>query len=153
VASDINGNFPYKMDPKYRVSVPASWRPLLGDSFQLMEAERKDQPMIIVLTEADYNERLRLIREFEGVDEATKREAEGMFHSRCRPAAINDQGKMLVPKDLAEYAGVQAGAPVVLEGRGQHFAIWSPEKFKLVQESVSKDEKIKQLALKTGVFS
>lgn len=153
MAPDINGNYSYKMDPKFRVSVPALWRPLLGENFQLMKAKRREQPMIIVLTEADYNERLRLIREFEGADAAAKRETEGMFHSMCRPASINDQGKMLVPKDLAEYAGIQAGAPVVLEGRGQHFAIWNPENYEVAQERVNEDEMIKEMAERLGVFS
>jgi len=42
---------------------------------------------------------------------------------------INDQGKLLVPKDWSERAGLDAGGSVVLLGLGQHFEIWSPENY------------------------
>jgi DNA-binding transcriptional regulator/RsmH inhibitor MraZ len=52
----------------------------------------------------------------------------------CREASLNDQGKLLVPKDLSEKAGIIADSDVVLAGRGIHFEIWSKENFELVLE-------------------
>jgi DNA-binding transcriptional regulator/RsmH inhibitor MraZ len=43
----------------------------------------------------------------------------------CRVASVNDQGKLLVPKDLSEAAGIAAESEVVLAGRGLHFEVWS----------------------------
>jgi DNA-binding transcriptional regulator/RsmH inhibitor MraZ len=47
----------------------------------------------------------------------------------CREATLNEQGKLLVPKDLSEKAGIEADSDVVLAGRGIHFEIWSKKNF------------------------
>ena len=151
VALDINGNYPYKMDPKFRVSVPAPWRPLLGENFQLLKADRMDEPMIIVLTEDDYRDRLRLLQEDDQIEEGMKRMIRGDFHARCRPAVMNDQGKLLVPKEWAEYASIEAGGSVLLEGRGKHFEIWNPESYETAKKRV--EEKTKAVVDRLGIFS
>ncbi len=52
----------------------------------------------------------------------------------CREATLNDQGKLLVPKDLSEKAGITADSDVMLAGRGIHFEIWSKTNFDKVLE-------------------
>ena len=45
----------------------------------------------------------------------------------CREASVNDQGKLLVPKELSEGAGISAESEVMLVGRGLHFEVWNKE--------------------------
>jgi DNA-binding transcriptional regulator/RsmH inhibitor MraZ len=61
----------------------------------------------------------------------------------CREVTLNDQGKLLVPKDLSEKAGILAEAEVMLVGRGIYFEIWSKANFDVVlaiESRVEEDE-------------
>ena len=53
----------------------------------------------------------------------------GKLSMLCREASLNEQGKLLVPKDLSEKAGIAAESDVMLAGRGMHFEIWSKANF------------------------
>ena len=46
-----------------------------------------------------------------------------------REATVNEQGKLLIPKDLSERAGIDPESDVVLAGRGMNFEIWSKTNF------------------------
>jgi DNA-binding transcriptional regulator/RsmH inhibitor MraZ len=127
VSRHLSGYYPYKMDSKYRVSIPVDWRPAPGETLRLLITKRLELPVVSVLTDEDYEERLRIVDEAENMTPAKKRRIKGMLHSRCRSAAINEQGKLLVPKDWSERVGIKAGEPVVLLGLGQHFEIWNQE--------------------------
>ncbi len=132
---------PFKMDPKFRVSVPTAWRPEPGASLFLLFSRENDMPVVKVLSQEAYDEKVALIQ---GCDKtpAEKGKMLGKLAMLCREASLNDQGKLLVPKDLSEKAGIAADADVVLAGRGIHFEIWSKENFdtKLDLET-SEDEK------------
>ena len=49
----------------------------------------------------------------------------GRLAMLCRVASVNEQGKLLVPKELSEAAGISAESEVVLAGRDLHFEVWS----------------------------
>jgi DNA-binding transcriptional regulator/RsmH inhibitor MraZ len=66
----------------------------------------------------------------------------GSLSARPRPAknivlappALNDQGKLPIPKDLGETVGLAPDAEVVLARRGEPFEIWNKAKFDTVLE-------------------
>jgi len=124
---------PFKMDPKFRVSIPVAWRPEGGASLLLLFSKQYDMPLVKVLSQEAYDEKVELIRNSDKTP-AEKGQTLGKLAMLCREASLNEQGKLLVPKDLSEKAGIAAESDVVLAGRGIHFEIWSKENFEKVLE-------------------
>jgi MraZ protein len=118
------GYTPYKMDPKYRVSIPTGWRPTSGEVLYLLSSKTHDMPVIKVLSQLAFDERVKIVNDSD-LTPAKKTAKLGQLSMLCRVASVNDQGKLLVPKDLSEAAGIAAESEVVLAGRGMHFEVWS----------------------------
>jgi len=140
------GFHPYKMDPKFRVSIPTSWRPVPGAVLFLLFSKEHEMSVVKVLSEEAYNEKVELIK---GSDKtpAKKGELLGKLAMLCREATLNDQGKLLVPKDLSEKAGITSDSEVVLAGRGIHFEVWSKSNFERVLEIETADEEDDDLGI------
>lgn len=137
---------PFKMDPKFRVSVPGAWRPEAGASLFLLFSKEHDMPVVKVLSQQAYDEKVELIK---GSDKtpAEKGKMLGKLAMLCREASLNDQGKLLVPKDLSEKAGIAADSDVMLAGRGIHFEIWSKANFDTVLEIETSQEENDDLGI------
>ena len=119
---------PFKMDPKFRVSIPSAWRPEAGASLFLLFSKEHDMPVVKVLSQEAYNERVERIKSSDK-SPAEKDKTLGKLAMLCREVSLNEQGKLLVPKDLSEMAGIAAESDVMLAGRGLHFEIWSKANF------------------------
>ena len=130
-----------KMDPKFRVSIPSAWRPKDGQCLYLMYSNQYDLPMIKVLSQAAYDHRVNLI-ESSDMTPALKTHKLGKLAMLCREATVNDQGKLLIPKELSEMAGIMAESDVAVAGRGIHFEVWSKPNFdtKLAIEMAEKED-------------
>jgi DNA-binding transcriptional regulator/RsmH inhibitor MraZ len=132
---------PFKMDPKFRVSIPTAWRPEAGASLFLLFSKEHEMPVVKVLSQEAYDEKVDLIK---GSDKtpAEKGKMLGKLAMLCREASLNEQGKLLVPKDLSELAGIHAESDVMLAGRGIHFEIWSKANFdiKLALEMAQEED-------------
>lgn len=50
---------------------------------------------------------------------------------------FDSQGRVVMPKSLMEYAGIQEGDEVLLVGAGDHFEIWNKQKW---EDSISQIE-------------
>jgi len=127
------GFHPYKMDPKFRTSIPTDWRPAAGEKLFLLFAETHDMPVVRVITQADYDRRVRIVEESD-LTPARKTAKLGSLAMRCRDVSVNDQGKLLIPKDLSEKAGIRGDSTIVLAGRQSYFEVWSSENFDKVLE-------------------
>jgi MraZ protein len=124
---------PFKMDPKFRVSVPTAWRPEAGASLFLLFSKQYEMPVVKVLSQEAYDEKVELIQTSDKTP-AEKGKMLGKLAMLCREASLNEQGKLLVPKDLSEKSGIEADGDVVLAGRGIYFEIWSKANFDKVLE-------------------
>jgi DNA-binding transcriptional regulator/RsmH inhibitor MraZ len=82
--------------------------------------------MIKVLNEEAYGE---LVERVKTSDKTPREQAELLrqLAMRCREVSLNDQGKLLIPKDLSEKAGITPESTVILAGCGMHFEIWSKD--------------------------
>ena len=98
------GFHPYKIDPKFRVSIQSAWRPEAGEPLYLLLANDLGLPLVRVLDKASYDFKVKTIND-----------------SGKTPL---EKGKLLVPKDLSEQAGIQPDSEVMLAGRGMNFEIW-----------------------------
>lgn len=125
-SKDLKGFKPYSIDSKFRVAVPPAWRPPAGMPIYLMYSCTYEMPMLKVITEEGYLERVAIV-ERSSLSEGKKRHKLGVLSSRCRDATINDQGKLTIPKDLAEDVGIEPDSDVILIGRRGHFEVWKAE--------------------------
>jgi DNA-binding transcriptional regulator/RsmH inhibitor MraZ len=124
---------PVKMDPKFRISIQPNWRPAAGALLFLLFSKSHDMPVVKVLSQEAYDEKVQLVRDSDKTPRE-KNEILGQLAMLCREATLNEQGKLLVPKDLSEKAGIASDSDVMLAGRGNYFEIWSGENFDKVLE-------------------
>lgn len=140
-------NHSHKMDPKFRVSIPGAWRlEAMGNLF-LMSSREYGLPVVKVLGDAAYQNRIEVIRGSEKHTEAEKARMIGKLASMCRPAAVNEQGKLLIPKELSESVGIEANGEAWLVGRGPHFEIWSKENYLRMRDLESAQEEDDELGI------
>jgi DNA-binding transcriptional regulator/RsmH inhibitor MraZ len=119
---------PYKMDQKFRVSVPPEWRPAYGAPMILLFSKKYDLPVVKCISQEIYEEKMTRVKE----SEKTPKEKDKLLERLAmlsRRSSLNDQGKVLVAKDLAEQVGIEADGDVVLAGRNRYFEIWAKHHF------------------------
>ncbi len=118
------GFHPYKMDSKFRVSVPTPWRPEAGAALYLLFSRAHEMPLIKVLSQEAFDHRVKVVEKSD-LSPAKKAAKLGSLAMLSREANVNDQGKLLIPKELSEKAGIVADSEVMLAGRGLHFEVWN----------------------------
>ncbi len=133
------GYHPYKIDPKYRVSIQASWRPEAGEAFYLLIAKDLGYPLVRVLTKAAYQHRVDTINQSDKIP-AEKIRLLSKLALVSRQATVNEQGKLLVPKELSELAGILPDSEVMMAGRGMMFEVWNRATFDEYFEKLTSDE-------------
>ncbi|MDO8610381.1 MAG: division/cell wall cluster transcriptional repressor MraZ [bacterium] len=72
--------------------------------------------------------------------EMQKVEMKRHLFSGATTLEIDDQGRIIIPKNLVEYAGL-IGDDVILIGVGTYFEIWNPEKWKEYSQNIEKNIK------------
>ncbi|MEP2776032.1 MAG: hypothetical protein ABJQ29_14330 [Luteolibacter sp.] len=125
------GSYPYKTDAKGRVTVLPAWRPAQGEVLNLMTSFSEGVKVIKVLSQKDFESRIATIEKH-----ATSPKEEAKLKTQLvrllREATVNEQGKLLIPKDMAEYAGIAPESEVTLSAGASHFEIWPRDKFEEV---------------------
>ncbi len=125
--NSFEGVYNFKLDAKFRVSVPSEWRPGRGEALplRLLKWQTYKIPVLKALTDEAFE---AMIDSIDGSDlpAGVKSQRKGLLYSRNTQVAINDQGKVLIPKKLAEEHGLEASGAVHLSGRGTNFDIVSP---------------------------
>lgn len=119
---------PYTIDSKYRVAIQPAWRPPAGVTIYLLFSKTHEMPMLKVLTQEGYDERVAIV-ENSDLSEGKKRKRLGSLAMLSREATINDQGKLLIPKDLSEKAELKPDSEIIQVGREKHFEIWNKAHF------------------------
>lgn len=95
--------------------------------------------MVKVLTREAYQHRVEVITNSDKPPAEKSRLLEKLA-LLCRETVINDQGKLTVPRELSEQAGISADSEVVLAGRGRHFEVWSKSNFDKYHAIITGDE-------------
>lgn len=134
----FRGEFPYKMDPKNRVSIHPDFRPTAGEKVFLMRAKSDDMPVLKVLNAAEYDRRVAIVEKSDKT-EKEKTKLRGELARRCHEASINEQGKLLISKGLVEEVGIETEGTVWLIGRHSYFEIMSGKNYDALRK---KEEEI-----------
>jgi len=94
----------------------------------LLFAKDQGLPLVRVLSREAYAHKVLVINESEKTP-AEKSKLLAKLALLSREATVNEQGKLLVPKDLSEKAEIAPDSDVILAGRGMNFEIWSKANF------------------------
>lgn len=120
-----------KVDRKGRVSIPASFRPILGNLPRLYTLMSVDQPSVdaggIELIERGeaYLEKLDPF--------STEYELYSfVLHGDSSELKMDGEGRITLPDAIREQTGISDRAAFV--GRGHFFQIWEPERFLAYRE-------------------
>ncbi len=128
------GHYDYKMDPKYRVSIPVEWRPVTEDTpVRLQLSNEHKIPVIKVFSEEVFDDKFRQV-EASDLTPAKKQQIVGHLRMMSRKATISNQGKLQVPKDWSEGVGLKAEGQVILAGRGPYYMLCPQETFDRIKE-------------------
>lgn len=117
------GKYNHTIDPKGRLSIPSKFREILGDEFVVSKG--MDGCLFVYANEEwkrfeDKLASLPLISQ-------EARQFARFFLSGAQYVTVDRQGRILMPQDLREFAGLEKD--VVLAGTGSRIEVWSLEKW------------------------
>ena len=132
----FRGSFPHTIDDKGRVAIPGKWRDLLSaDDDNRLVLTRFMVDRARCLDAYPYGEWLR----FEESMMKQRRfspavlKFESYYIARAHDCQIDKQGRILVPPQLREYAGLERD--VVLAGVLTKFRLWSRDGWEQVDQA------------------
>jgi MraZ protein len=117
-----------KVDRKGRVSVPATFRSALqGQSFHGIITFRSYKDPAIIGCGMDFMERLSTSVTELDLFSDTQDDLSATIFADSRQLTLDGDGRVSLPGELAEFAGINDQAAFV--GRGATFEIWEPAAF------------------------
>ena len=125
------GEYGHSLDPKGRLIIPSKFREALGERFVIT---RRLDPCLCVYDMEDWE---RFVSELSSSTYNVKKQRQlvRFFLSGANEAEPDRQGRVLIPSNLREAAGIDR--EVVLVGVGSRIEIWSRDKW---EENMSSDE-------------
>ena len=124
----------HTIDPKGRLSIPSKYREILGDEFVVSKGMAG---CLFVYADETWKEFEAKLAALPLVNKQARQLAR-FFLSGAQYVTVDKQGRVLVPQDLREFAGLEKD--VVLSGMGSRIEVWSLEKWNEVNGQVDIDE-------------
>lgn len=117
------GRYNHTIDPKGRLSIPSKYREILGDEFVVSKG--MDGCLFVYANDAwkAFEEKLASLP----LINREARQFARFFLSGAQYVTVDKQGRILMPQDLREFAGLEKD--VVMAGAGGRIEIWSLEKW------------------------
>ena len=120
------GSFEHMLDAKGRVFIPAKWRESVGDTLVvtigLLESTNVACLFGMSLEEWErFSQRLSTLAVTDTKGQAIRRK----LYSMAAACEIDKQGRILIPAQLRETAGLTKDATLI--GVGERVEIWNPE--------------------------
>lgn len=112
------GEFEHRIDPQGRISIPARFRTAFEDGIVLGKAYDR---CVQVYTPEEWEKAADSLASTPANLGAARR-LNRLHFSGAYPSQLDRSGRVLVPPQLREYAGL--GENVVLVGTGRFFEIW-----------------------------
>ena len=135
------GKFFHTIDAKSRMNLPSKMRDLLGSSFIVTKSRNG---CLLVYSLDEWTVLIDKIANAEGDTTTVKRYVAG----NAAEVEIDKQGRILIPSELREHAGITKD--VVVVGCTNYAEIWSREKWDEVDSAMTNeamDEEIKKMGL------
>ena len=113
----------HTIDPKGRLSIPSKYREILGDEFVVSKGM---DGCLFVYANEDWKVFEEKLASLPLINPEARQFAR-FFLSGAQYVTVDKQGRILMPQDLREFAGLEKD--VVLAGMGSRIEIWSLEKW------------------------
>jgi MraZ protein len=141
------GEYTHSLDDKKRLSVPASFRRILGKKVVLAYGLNK---CLSVYPLKEWNVVAKRLAQLSS-GKADERAFSRFMLSGAREAEVDAIGRVIVPENLKQYAAL--GEKVVFAGRYSHVEIWNEESWKsyIADITVNADTVAEKLG-ENGVF-
>lgn len=122
------GSFTYSIDPKGRISIPAKLRKYLSPEAQNNFVLTRGTDLCIDFYPLDewkklVESKLHRLNSFNPKDAMFMR----MFLQKASEDSLDSQGRVLLPKSLLDYAGIEK--EVLILGVGSKIELWNPVKY------------------------
>ncbi len=124
------GLFRHNLDAKNRLTIPSKWR-FAGDEDEVYLAVPHPENYIAVLPPAEMDRLYEKVAQMRLGDRAAQDFLHRFFAS-AHSIGCDKQGRIHVAPELAEHAGI--GKEAVMVGTMTRFAIWSPEKWEVMNQ-------------------
>ena len=124
------GRYNHTIDPKGRLSIPSKYREVLGDEFVVSKGM---DGCLYVYANDDWKVFEGKLASLPLMSEEARQFAR-FFLSGAQPVTVDKQGRILMPQDLRDFAGLEKD--VVLAGMGSRIEIWSLERWKANNDSI-----------------
>ncbi|MDE6477983.1 MAG: division/cell wall cluster transcriptional repressor MraZ [Alphaproteobacteria bacterium] len=122
-----------RLDSKGRISVPASFRASVAhDAFPGVVLYRSFTHNCIEGLAMGRMEKMAAATDQMGVFDSEMDDLSAMLFADARPLAFDVTGRIVIPAELLQHAGITDTA--VFVGRGNSFQIWNPDEFRVAQE-------------------
>jgi len=128
--SQFFGNHQNRLDAKRRVSVPAAFRSLLRGDLEtfpliLRPSHSNGWRCVEAWPKPAYAVWERKLEQYEHF--SAEREALAtVIYTGAVLVETDKEGRIMLPEELAAFAGLKEGGPVTIMGRGTIFHIWEP---------------------------
>ena len=119
------GSYQHNIDQKGRVIIPAKYREALGEIFYITCGT---DGCLFVLPESQWNAIEERIADMPISQAAAFQRA---FYSSACEGNPDKQGRVLIPQNLRDYAGLTKD--VIIAGAGTRLEIWDSEKWNELQ--------------------
>lgn len=134
----LGGEYRHGMDPKNRVFIPSKLRDELGQTFVLAKDLREKCLKIYSQEEWD-----RYIAPIKNQERRLAERVLRFLNSSMTQVTPDSQGRILIPKDLVQYAEIERD--VVVVGCYDYAEIWAEESYNKLKETENVEEMIREL--------
>lgn len=113
------------IDGKGRLAIPARYRALLqGETSSLVVTIDTEEPCLLMYPLAEWQpieEKLQALPSFN----AAARRIQRLLIGHAQDVDLDNQGRILLPPLLLDYARFEKGKKVVMIGQGNKFELWN----------------------------
>ena len=117
------GEYEHTMDDKGRVAVPARFREALGDGIVITRGFEK---CLMAFPRERWDQLSQQVSALP-LGQTDARNLRRLLFSGAQDLQLDRQGRILIPQNLREYAGLNVQA--IVAGLNTHFEIWSAERW------------------------
>ncbi len=128
----FSGEYRHNMDPKGRVTVPSKFREDLGEKFYVCKGL---DGCLFVLSQEQWD---KLVEKVSAMPLAQGKGIQRYFFSGAAEVEPDKQGRVLIPPNLREHAGLQKD--VTLIGAANRAEIWDTERWTAYNNSQTEED-------------
>lgn len=128
----FSGEYRHNMDPKGRVTVPSKFREDLGEKFYVCKGL---DGCLFVLSQKQWD---KLVEKVSAMPLAQGKGIQRYFFSGAAEVEPDKQGRVLIPPNLREHAGLQKD--VTLIGAANRAEIWDTERWTAYNNSQTEED-------------